>query len=491
MSQATPTPADIPKAKFVCGLLPWQRDLLAAFDDVDEQGNPRTPGLARRAILEVHRRARKTTTALNMLIREACRNPKCAYLYIGPTYAHAQDIIWQSPEMLFDYLPDKERFGWESNASRLTIKFQNGSILQLFGSEDPDRVRGIKFRGAVIDEWSECYYTPENNVYAAISPIFRESPLNWIWFLYTPKGNNHATRMFDDAACISEGYSLPENGRAQKCRDGWYAVRLNNDYTNIISAAEVADEEREKPKAFVDQEYRCARITEEAFTLITSAMLEILDRDPPLDGHRAIIAIDPSMGGDECSLDVHRGTRVLERCSVRTRDPDMIVAKARVLSDTHRIYDFIVDAIGIGEAVANPLSKDERYQVIRFISSESSDDPKRFRNKRTDMWWAAMEEVRACKVQYPPDEETRRQIPYASRYKPDGRTVQILSKQEIRKLLGRSPDRADSWAMARYGLPRAREYLGEFMQFRPIMARQAGGYDKAEYDPKEYLMGVA
>jgi len=44
--------------------------------------------------------------------------------------------------------------------------------------------------------------------------------------------------------------------------------------------------------------------------------------------------------------------------------------------------------------------------------------------------------------------ETRRQLPYASRYKVNssGR-IQIIDKQEIKKELGRSPDDAESWAM--------------------------------------------
>ncbi len=47
--------------KVLTGLFPWQMDWLMAFD----------AGQARFSILEIHRRARKSSTALNLAIREA------------------------------------------------------------------------------------------------------------------------------------------------------------------------------------------------------------------------------------------------------------------------------------------------------------------------------------------------------------------------------------------------------------------------------------
>ena len=64
---------------------------------------------------------------------------------------------------------------------------------------------------------------------------------------------------------------------------------------------------------------------------------------------------------------------------------------------------------------------------------------------------------RKTEIEYPSDAETRRQIPYATRYKVNssGR-IQIIEKQVIKQALGRSPDDAESWGMGIAHIGKAR-----------------------------------
>ena len=64
-----------------------------------------------------------------------------------------------------------------------------------------------------------------------------------------------------------------------------------------------------------------------------------------------------------------------------------------------------------------------------------------------------MEEIQDSKVEYIGDEETRRQLS-STKYRIVKSSGKILMehKQDTKKRIGRSPDRADTYIMARYGL---------------------------------------
>ena len=66
----------VPVSRFWDNMHIHQRKVFHAFD-VDTK---------RFIWLNWHRRARKTTLLLNLLIRECCRNQDVTYDYVGPTY---------------------------------------------------------------------------------------------------------------------------------------------------------------------------------------------------------------------------------------------------------------------------------------------------------------------------------------------------------------------------------------------------------------------
>lgn len=463
----------VPNARFLRNapfgrLFNWQLDWLSHFDR----------GLARFSILEIHRRARKTSSLINLLIRECDKNPGCRYVYVGPTYAECRRICWDDPNMLDKALPDKRVLGWRKNEQRLLVRFANKSILQFVGGDDPDNLRGIDFEGIGFDEWSqqklECWTE-------VLQPVFRQSTKRWVAFLYTPKGNNHATQMFDRAACIDEGYPLPINGRAQKCREGWYASRLLASQSGIIPAIELAAAKEETPESFYDQEYECARITSEEMTLITSAMLDALPREVIVyPTTRRLISCDPSMGGDACVNHAFQASHVLRKQVLHTRDTMRIVGELILIGRQYHALSYAVDSIGIGRGICDRLDEEQKH-VIEFCSSEMASEPGRFANRRAEMWWNVMLACRSTDIEYPHDPETRRQIPYASRYKVNSSgKIQIIDKQNIKEELGRSPDDAESWAMGIAHIKEAKtpQDLAELVQSTK---------EQKPYDPMDFV----
>jgi len=465
---AASAPIIVPNQRFLNNepfgrLFDWQLSWLRARDE----------DRARYSMLEIHRRARKSSTALNLMIRDCHRYPKTRHNIIAPNFEQARRIYFDDPTMLRSALPGRDKVDYRINEQRMIVRFpKTGSVLQFYGGDDPGNLKGIDGETFTFDEWSEAKLECWTEV---VRPIVDQYPERKVAFLYTPKPDGvHATQMFDHACMLDEGGELPICGPSTMMRKDWYAYRLcafkyaDDGSIEPLSGIFTRDtlqttyDSPEMTKAMFDQEYGCARVAEEEFTLITSAGIERLPRDyAKQDRVSAVISCDPAFGGDECVIQCHVGPKIVEDDAIKTRDSDVIMNRLRVMSDAHSVYDFVIDEIGVGRGITDLMGKDRRYRVYRFNSGRKSSNPERWRNLRAEAYWETAEQVRLQKVEYPKDAELRRQLPLASRYKPDGRAIQILAKSEIRKMLGKSPDRADAFVMGRWAINRARpHYLG-------------------------------
>lgn len=435
-------------------------EVLGAFDRQE----------ARFLIMEWHRRAYKTTLAINLLIRECCKNKLSKYLYIAPTQVWARNIVWDDPVMLWGALPDKAEIGWNANEQRMLLTFQNGSMLKVCGSDDPDSIRGVDFDGVVCDEWSlhdPLVWTQILRPIAAGERKIGASRARWAMFLYTPKGSNHATQMFDIAACIEDTAELPVTGRADKCKDGWFASRLTADKSGIIAATELLVMQKEIAEGTLlqsdyDQEMLCRRVTDEERTLITSAMLERLSAvyhaenkgmDMPIA--RRIVAIDPAFGGDVCSIKGIENGQVITERAVHYTLTSEVVFEAKLVANEIKTKNFIVDCIGNGKGVADGLNDDAAvYNVQYFNSSAKAEDSNLFANKKAEAVFYVAQQIRKCNVVPIKDLETRRQLVALSRYKvqPGSGKMLMLANDDVKKAIGCSPDKGLCYIYGIYGL---------------------------------------
>jgi hypothetical protein len=114
-----------------------------------------------------------------------------------------------------------------------------------------------------------------------------------------------------------------------------------------------------------------------------------------------------------------------------------------------------VDAIGWGQTVYDFLHQSLGSQVVRFIASERSvkrtaDGIHGFANRRAEIFWRlreALDPELGKNLALPPDPMLAADLT-SMRWKLVGTGILIESKDEIRKRLGRSPDRGDALAMA-------------------------------------------
>lgn len=159
---------------------------------------------ARWSCLVLHRRAGKTTAALNHHQRaclddkwerrrlkylepryterdldELCRGRK--YGHILPTKVQAKLVAWD----MLKYIASVVR-GAIPNEAELSIKYPNGSKLFLFGADNPDAFRGGGFSGISFDEYAD----QPPNIFSEVLSKGLADHLGYAIFLGTIKGKN-------------------------------------------------------------------------------------------------------------------------------------------------------------------------------------------------------------------------------------------------------------------------------------------------------------
>lgn len=193
-------------------------------------------------VLVLHRRAGKTTAVLHHLQRDAFANKDTRYAYIAPTYKQAKNIAWDLIKGISRDLP-----GTEYNEVELKVKYLNGSIIQLYGADNPDSLRGIGLWGVVFDEYSQ---QPSNIFTEIIGPALSDHQGYAIW-IGTPKGKNEFYRLYNQAVTGSdkEGVDVSED---------WFGLLLPASLSGIIPEAELALWKRNMSSDEFAQEYECS-----------------------------------------------------------------------------------------------------------------------------------------------------------------------------------------------------------------------------------------
>jgi len=218
-------------------------------------------------------------------------------------------------------------------------------------------------------------------------------------------------------------------------------------------------------------------VTDSQFVLIKPELVEKL-REVKLYPRetRRIISCDPSQGGDESVIYAFDNTEIVEEKILHLKDTMLVAGEIVAMMYKHNTNYVAVDSIGIGAGICDRLR--ELGKDITYVNSaERAGDEVRFYNKRTEMWWYLMEKVRDGSINYPRDQELRRQLSSVI-YKvvnSNGK-IQLEPKADTKERLGRSPDRADAFVYGIWAL-----------QYAQPIHKDAW---KDDYRPKEVGIGA-
>jgi hypothetical protein len=176
------------------------------------------------------RRWGKSVLSRLLILKWALDNPGL-YWIVSPTFQQGKDIHWM--QGFKSELPTQLVKNW--NDADLQVTLQNGAVIQLKSAENPDRLKGVKLRGLIIDE------------------IATMRNWNWIWqealrptltdykapaiFISTPKGFNHFYELYTK---VDPSYK------------SWKFTSYDNPY---VSKDEIDDAKRTLANDYFQQEY--------------------------------------------------------------------------------------------------------------------------------------------------------------------------------------------------------------------------------------------
>ena len=187
-------------------------------------------------------------------------------------------------------------------------------------------------------------------------------------------------------------------------------------------------------------------------TLIPLLWIELaMERwEEAAEGKEVQLGVDvAAYGSDKTVIAVRKGNKLTEMqvySQKSTRETAGLVQQAARANNTRRIS---VDEIGIGRGVVDSLEEDG-YEGVGVNVAEKSSDSERYHNLRAELWWGLRERLNPEKepIALPPDDELLSELA-SVKYKVDARgAIQIESKEDMKKRLGHSPDRADAVVLA-------------------------------------------
>ena len=249
---------------------------------------PRAPQLqmheamdgTRFCVVVAHRRMGKTVAAINHLIKSAieCDKDEPRFAYIAPTYGQAKRVAW-------DYLTKFTRpLNATHNISELRADFW-GRRISLYGSDNPDSLRGQYFDGVILDEIGDQDPKIWNEI---IRPAIADR-LGWCMFVGTPKGRNHYASLRDRA----------------ESAEGWKLLEFKASETKILPESELDSARKEMGEDKYNQEFECSfnAAVEGSYygqiinTIEEKGHITRIERD---DLCRSFVAWDLGMGDSTC-----------------------------------------------------------------------------------------------------------------------------------------------------------------------------------------------
>lgn len=390
----------------------------------------------RYTVLAVHRRAGKTTLAVAELILKAL-DTNGLYAYIAPELKQARIIAWDLLKQMcrqFEGIQVVDEFEnkkplIEVHETEPYIQFGTGARIMLFGADKPDRMRGVKLAGAIIDEVAQM---PREMWSEIVRPALMDSK-GWAMFIGTPKGMNLFSELFD----YGEKF------------DDWVSAKFDCYETGALDAEEIEAYKREVSSEEFKREMLCdfsASASNQLISLFVAQQASHKTINPLFLGHvPLVLGVDVARFGDDRSVLIfRRGILAEEPIILKGQRTFELASVVKRYCDERRPKAVFVDGTGVGGGVVDDL---QRLGVNCFdINFGSASSDKLYTNKRTEMW---------CKMArwldhggiLPNNSDLVQELATPT-YEVNERMQKVLeSKTKIRERAGKSPDLADALAL--------------------------------------------
>lgn len=414
--------------------------------------------LARFKIIRAGRRSGKSTLEIEEMVFDAVSGKDRNIFYIAPTQIQARKIIWEAL---------KSRLGGigEINESRLEVKLptQDGGFSTIFvsGWENRENFRGMKAFKIVFDELDTM-----KDFFIGWQEIFRPALTDsggGATFIGTPKKENPNLRRLEKIAETDVDY------------EAFHFTTADNPH---IPRTEIEKAKQELDYDTYRQEYMAEYLDNAGSLFRYTSLVDVFTNSITKKTDKYLIVDIADDGSDKTIFSFWEGLEEYKREAFERLNTETIIAKIReyTASDKIPMSHVAVDAIGVGAGVASSSYLDG---VIGFKSSYSpiktdtnivqlpnvgytKEAPliSDYRNLRSQCIFTLADLINNHKIA---SKVTGRQkeviIEELSNYQDvssgDGKR-QASAKEDIKEIIGHSPDDSDTWIMRMYFEVRAK-----------------------------------
>ena len=395
-----------------------------------------------------HRRFGKTVLAVNHLIKGAatCKRRAGRFGYIAPFLNQAKMIAWDYLRYYTAPIP-----GIKVNASELSVILPNGSMIRIFGADNPDALRGGYFDIVVLDEVAQMKPEVWHEI---IRPALADRKGSAV-FIGTPKGQNIFKELFDRGLKGDD----PE----------WTSVMYRADETGVIEEKELASLKAEMSDNAFRQEFLCDFSAESDDILIPIDLVSVAVKRQYVERDIAyapvVIGVDVARFGDDATVFSKRqGLVAFEPVVIRKLD-NMAVADRLVSFIVENRPDAIFVDAGAGAGVIDRVR--QLGCTVTEVAFGGRALSEKYRNRRAEMWIEMAAWLRSGGQI--PDHATLKADLSAATYLFDTSGKMVLeSKEKIKERLGRSPDLADALALTFAAPVRKSDNHVERVEYNPL-----------------------
>ena len=287
----------------------------------------------KRACLTWHRRAGKDDLCLHWAACAAMQRVG-NYWHLLPEQEQARKSLWRAIDphtgqrRIDAAFPHEIRRQVREN--EMSIEFVNGSTWQLAGSDRFDSLVGSPPVGVTFSEWA----LSDPQSWSFISPILEENA-GWALFAFTPRGSNHAKRLFDFA----------------RSQQDWFAERLSADVTGVFSTEQldhirtdlVGLHGEQEGDAIYRQEYHCS-FNAAVIGSYYGSIIERLERD-----------------GQICDVPYDKATPVVTSWDLGIGDSTSIWFLQQVGKEIHVLDYYEASGADLGHYLRELMQRDYVY----------------------------------------------------------------------------------------------------------------------------------
>ena len=407
---------------------------------------------ARFKVIRAGRRSGKTCLEVEDMSFDAVSQKDRNIFYIAPTQKQARSIIWEKLKTRLHEIG-------EANEGRLEMRVPTvdggKSIIYVAGWETRENFRGMRADKIVFDEVDTM---PE--FFLGWQEIFRPALIDTrgrAVFIGTPKKENPNLRRLE-----KEG----------KDDIDWEAFQFTTNDNPHVPKDEIKKAENELDHETYQQEILAEYIENAGALFGYSALIDVFSNTIEKDNNKYLIVDIADDGTDKTKFSFWEGLEEYRRETFERLNTENIIAKIREFTAQDRIpYSHTAaDGIGVGAGV---VSSSQLDGIIGYKSSYGAIKTEKnivlppnasvlpgnsltsdYRNLRSQCIFTLAQKVNnheiASRVTGKDKEHIIEELStYQDVSKGDGKRM-ATSKEDVKAMLGRSPDDSDTWIMRMY-----------------------------------------